>query len=254
MAKSGRDARMKLIELKNVSFHYRVIRTTSTSLKELFRDFIRGSVRITRLQALDQISFSLDSGRVLGIVGGNGAGKSTLLKLIAGVLPPQSGEVLVKGSIAPMIELGAGFHPELTAAENTIFFSALIGRDVKKVKQELHAIGEWAEVSDHLDFPIRSFSSGMVARLAFSTATQERADILLVDEVLSVGDEKFRSATRKRIREQLALGTGVVLVSHEPSIIMELCDEVLWLEKGKIKMIGDTKTVMNAYHDSQMRL
>jgi ABC-type polysaccharide/polyol phosphate transport system ATPase subunit len=191
---------------------------------------------------------------VLGIVGGNGAGKSTLLKLIAGVLPPQSGEVLVKGSIAPMIELGAGFHPELTAAENTIFFSALIGRDVKKVKQELQAIGEWADVSDHLDFPIRSFSSGMVARLAFSAATQERADILLVDEVLSVGDEKFRSATRKRIREQLALGTGVVLVSHEPSIIMELCDEVLWLEKGKIKMIGDTKTVMNAYHDSQMSL
>ena len=243
---------MKLIEVKNVSFDYRVIRTTSTSLKEFFRDFIRGSVRITRLQALDQITFSLHSGKVLGIVGGNGAGKSTLLKLIAGVLPPQSGEVLVEGSIAPMIELGAGFHPELTAAENTIFFSALIGRDVKAVRQDLQAIGDWADVTDHLDFPIRSFSSGMVARLAFSAATQERADILLVDEVLSVGDEKFRAATRKRIREQLALGTGVVLVSHEPSIIRELCDEVLWLEKGKIRMIGETDAVMNAYHDSQM--
>ena len=172
--------------------------------------------------------------------------------MIAGVLPPQSGEVIVEGSIAPMIELGAGFHPELTAAENTIFFSALIGRDVKKTRQELQTIGDWADVTDHLDFPIRSFSSGMVARLAFSAATQERADILLVDEVLSVGDEKFRAATRKRIKEQLALGTGVVLVSHEPSIIRELCDEVLWLEKGKIRMIGESDAVMNAYHDSQM--
>jgi len=243
---------MKLIELNNISFDYRVIRTTSTSLKELFRDLLRGSVKITRLKALENISFSLESGKVLGVVGGNGAGKSTLLKIIAGVLPAQDGEVTVRGNIAPMIELGAGFHPELTAAENTIFFSALIGRDIKVVKNELNAIAEWAGVSDHLDFPIRSFSSGMVARLAFSAATQERADILLVDEVLSVGDEKFRAATRTRIKEQLALGTGVILVSHEPSIITDLCDQVLWLEKGKIKLFGETQMVMNAYHNSQM--
>ena len=252
MENSCGDAGMKLIELKKVSFNYRVIRTTSNSLKELFRDVLHGSVRITKLEALQDITFTLESGKVLGVVGGNGAGKSTLLKIIAGVLPPQNGEISVQGTVAPMIELGAGFHPELTGAENTIFFSALIGRDVKEVKGQLQEIGDWAGVTDHLDFPIRSFSSGMIARLAFAAATQERADILLVDEVLSVGDEKFRSATRKRIREQLALGTGVILVSHEPNIIRELCHEVMWLEKGRIKLLGETGYVMDAYQASQL--
>ena len=211
-------------------------------------------VKVTRGQRtiLGPIDFQIRSGERWVILGPNGAGKSTLLKIIAGVLPPQDGEISVQGTVAPMIELGAGFHPELTGAENTIFFSALIGRDVKEVKGQLQEIGDWAGVTDHLDFPIRSFSSGMIARLAFAAATQERADILLVDEVLSVGDEKFRSATRKRIREQLALGTGVILVSHEPSIIRELCDEVLWLEKGKIRLLGETDHVMDAYQASQL--
>jgi ABC-2 type transport system ATP-binding protein len=242
---------MKLLELNDVDFVYRVIRTTSTTMKEMFRDFIRGSVKITQIKALQNISFTLESGQVLGIIGGNGAGKSTLLKIIAGVLPPLNGKLKVMGTISPMISLGAGFHPELTGTENTIFYSALIGRDVKAVKRELNQIANWAGVEDHIDFPIRSYSSGMIARLAFAAATQERADILLIDEVLSVGDEKFRNETRKRIREHLALGSGVVLVSHEPKIILELCSKVLWMEKGKIIMHGETKEVMDAYQASQ---
>lgn len=247
MEKCGRDVRVNLITLNNISFDYRVIRTTSSTLKELFRDFVRGSVKITRLHALNDVSFSLESGKVLGIIGGNGAGKSTLLKIIAGVLPQQAGLLSINGTISPMIELGAAFHAELTAAENTLFFSALIGRDIKVVKGDIEEIGKWAGVADHLDFPIRSFSSGMIARLAFSAATHERADIMLVDEVLSVGDEKFRAATRRRIQEHLALGTGVILVSHDLNIIRDLCDSVLWLEKGSIKLYGDTKEVVSAY-------
>jgi ABC-type polysaccharide/polyol phosphate transport system ATPase subunit len=242
---------MKLIELKNVSFDYRVIGTTSTSLKEILRDISRGSVRVRPIHALSEISFSLESGQVLGVVGGNGAGKSTLLKLLAKVLPPLKGTIEVNGTIAPMISLGAGFHPEMTGNENTIFYSALVGRDIKIVKNQLHEISEWAGTTDHMEFPMRSFSSGMVARLAFSAATHERAAILLIDEVLSVGDEKFRNATKARIREQLKLGSAVVLVSHEEKLVRELCDRVLWLNKGRVEMYGATSEVMNAYQSSQ---
>jgi ABC-2 type transport system ATP-binding protein len=251
LEQSGGDVGVKLLELKEIDFDYRVIRTTSNTLKGLFQDLLRGSVKISKIQALQDISFSLESGQVLGIIGGNGAGKSTLLKIIAKVLPPLKGEIVVNGTLSPMIALGAGFHPELTGTENTLFYSALLGRDMKTVRKELDLIANWAGVADHIDFPIRSYSSGMIARLAFSAATQERADILLIDEVLSVGDEKFRTETRKRIREHILLGSGVILVSHEPNIIRELCHEVLWLEKGKVIMQGETNHVMDAYQASQ---
>jgi ABC-type polysaccharide/polyol phosphate transport system ATPase subunit len=213
---------------------------------------LHGSVKVSKLEALKSISFTLDSGEILGVVGGNGAGKSTLLKVLARVLPPSSGQVSINGSLAPMISLGAGFHPELTGNENTIFYSALIGRDIKTVKNELEAIGEWAGVLGHMDFPVRSFSSGMIARLAFSCATHERADILLVDEVLSVGDESFRSATKSRILDHISQGSGVVIVSHESNMIRELCTKVLWIEKGAQKMYGETNKVMDAYQNKKV--
>jgi ABC-type polysaccharide/polyol phosphate transport system ATPase subunit len=242
---------MKLIEAKDLTFEYRVIRTTSTSFKEVVRDVMRGSVKISPIRALNRISFSLDSGEILGIVGGNGAGKSTLLKILAGVLPPLTGSIKVTGNVAPMIALGAGFHPEMTGNENTIFYSALVGRDLKTVKSQLTEIGEWAGTLDHMDYPMRSFSSGMIARLAFSAATHERADILLIDEVLSVGDAKFRNATRQRIASQVKQGSSVVLVSHEEKTIREMCDKVIWLERGNIRMIGKTDEVMNAYKQDE---
>ena len=242
---------MRLITVDRLHFDYRVIRTTSTSLKGLLRDVLHGSVKVSKINALKNISFTLDSGEILGVIGGNGAGKSTLLKVLCKVLPPQSGTVEVSGTLAPMISLGAGFHPELTGIENTIFYSALVGRDLKVVKSELTEIGIWAGISEHMDFPLRSYSSGMVARLAFSAATQERADILLIDEVMSVGDEHFRAATKSRILEHVSLGSAIVLVSHETQLVLDLCTRVLWLEGGKVKMIGNPVDVISTYRKAQ---
>lgn len=245
---------MRLITVNQLHFNYRVILTTSNSLKGLIRDVLHGSVKISQINALTDISFTLDSGEILGVIGGNGAGKSTLLKLLCKVLPPQSGSVEIAGTLAPMISLGAGFHPELTGTENTIFYSALVGRDLNVVKRELAEIGSWAGISEHMDFPLRSYSSGMVARLAFSAATQERADILLIDEVMSVGDEHFRSATKKRILDHVSLGSAIVLVSHETEMILDLCTRVLWLERGKVKMIGEPEEVIKSYRQAQNTL
>ncbi|NBS86290.1 MAG: ABC transporter ATP-binding protein [Micrococcales bacterium] len=181
------------------------------------------------------------------MLGRNGAGKSTLLKVLAGVLPPTKGTSKVNGKIAPMIELGAGFHPEMTGSENVLFYSVLMGRDVKSVKQRTPAIGEWAGVTDHMDFPLRTFSSGMVARLAFSTATDEQTDVLLVDEVLSVGDADFQAKSRGRMDSLISSGAAVVLVSHDMSAVRELATRAIWLENGHVKMIGNPEEVVAAY-------
>jgi ABC-type polysaccharide/polyol phosphate transport system ATPase subunit len=146
-----------------------------------------------------------------------------------------------------MIELGAGFHPEMTGAENVTFYSVLMGRKLKRVKDRVAAIGEWAGVSDHMNFPLRTFSSGMVARLAFATATDEKADILLVDEILSVGDAEFQKKSRARIDQLIADGAAVVLVSHDLSSIRELSTRAIWLESGHVKMFGETGAVVDAY-------
>jgi ABC-type polysaccharide/polyol phosphate transport system ATPase subunit len=146
-----------------------------------------------------------------------------------------------------MIELGAGFHPEMTGAENVLFYSALMGRDIKSVKERTPAIGEWAGVTDHMDFPLRTFSSGMVARLAFATATDERAEVLLVDEVLSVGDADFQEKSKKRMHELINSGAAVVLVSHDMKAVRELAHRAIWLENGHVKMIGKASDVVDAY-------
>jgi ABC-type polysaccharide/polyol phosphate transport system ATPase subunit len=219
----------------------------SSSLKELFRDAIKGKARVVDYVALQDISFTVDAGEVVAILGRNGAGKSTLLKVLAGVLPPTKGVSKVNGKIAPMIELGAGFHPEMTGAENVLFYSALMGRDIKSVKERTPAIGEWAGVTDHMDFPLRTFSSGMVARLAFATATDERAEVLLVDEVLSVGDADFQEKSKKRMHELINSGAAVVLVSHDMVAVKELATRAIWLENGHVKMIGKASDVVDAY-------
>jgi ABC-type polysaccharide/polyol phosphate transport system ATPase subunit len=219
----------------------------SGSLKELFRDAIKGKARVVDYVALQDVSFSVDKGEVVAILGRNGAGKSTLLKVLAGVLPPTKGSRKVDGFIAPMIELGAGFHPEMTGAENVLFYSALMGRNLKTVKKRTPAIGEWAGVTDHMDFPLRTFSSGMVARLAFATATDERSEVLLVDEVLSVGDADFQEKSKKRMHELINSGAAVVLVSHDMSAVRELASRAIWLEHGQVKMIGKASDVVDAY-------
>jgi ABC-type polysaccharide/polyol phosphate transport system ATPase subunit len=238
---------MSIIEVKNLNVTYRVLMNKSSSLKELFRDAIRGKARVVNYVALHDVSFNIEKGEVVAILGRNGAGKSTLLKVLAGVLPPTKGKSMVEGKIAPMIELGAGFHPEMTGAENVLFYSALMGRDIRQVKKRTASIGEWAGVADHMDFPLRTFSSGMVARLAFATATDEMAEVLLVDEVLSVGDSSFQEKSRARMKELIDGGTAVVLVSHDMSAVRELATRAVWLENGHVKMIGKPAEVVAAY-------
>ena len=238
---------MTVIEIKNVTMTYRVLMNHTDSLKALFRDSVKGRNRVIDYVALDDISFTVEKGEVIAILGPNGAGKSTLLKILAGVLPPTKGTRKVDGFIAPMIELGAGFHPEMTGAENVLFYSALMGRNLKTVKERTPAIGEWAGVSDHMGFPLRTFSSGMVARLAFSTATDEQADVLLVDEVLSVGDANFQEKSKARMEQLIKSGAAVVLVSHDMVAVRSLADRAIWLENGHVKMIGNASDVVDAY-------
>jgi ABC-type polysaccharide/polyol phosphate transport system ATPase subunit len=250
MAKYGGDALMAVIKLENVGFTYRVLLNRTGSLKELFKEAVGGRVRMIDYVALSGVSFELNAGEVVAIIGNNGAGKSTLLKILAGVLPPTEGKSVVNGNIAPMIELGAGFHPEMTGAENVLFYSVLMGRKSKSVKKRIGAIGEWAGVSDHMDFPLRTFSSGMVARLAFATATDDKADVLLVDEILSVGDAEFQKKSRARMDQLIASGAAVVLVSHDLTAVREISTRTIWLEAGHVKMFGETKAVVDAYEAS----
>jgi ABC-type polysaccharide/polyol phosphate transport system ATPase subunit len=241
---------MAVIEVKNVRLTYRVLMNRTGSLKELFRDAIKGRVRINNYVALDDVSFTVEKGEVVAILGKNGAGKSTLLKVLARVLPPTQGTVQVNGAIAPMIELGAGFHPELTGAENVVFYSTLLGRDIKKTRAKLTEIGEWAGVTDHMNFPLRTFSSGMVARLAFSTATAENSEVLLVDEILAVGDASFQEKSRNRMMELIGRGAAVVLVSHDMATVRSLATRAIWLDAGKVVMSGDPEEVVTAYENS----
>jgi ABC-type polysaccharide/polyol phosphate transport system ATPase subunit len=241
---------MAVIKLENVGYTYRVLLNRTGSLKELFKEAVRGRVRMIDYVALSGVSFELNAGEVVAIIGNNGAGKSTLLKILAGVLPPTEGTSVVNGNIAPMIELGAGFHPEMTGAENVVFYSVLMGRKTKSVNERVAAIGEWAGVSDHMNFPLRTFSSGMVARLAFATATDEKADVLLVDEILSVGDAEFQKKSRARMDQLIASGAAVVLVSHDLNAVRELSTRTIWLEAGHVKMFGETGAVVDAYEAS----
>ena len=238
---------MAVIEVKNVNVTYRVLMNKSSSLKELFRDAIKGKARVIDYVALKDVSFTVDKGEVVAILGRNGAGKSTLLKVLAGVLPPTKGTSVVDGKIAPMIELGAGFHPEMTGSENVLFYSVLMGRSVKSVKERTPAIGEWAGVTDHMGFPLRTFSSGMVARLALSTATDEQTEVLLVDEVLSVGDADFQMKSKARLEQMITSGAAAVLVSHDMKAVRTLADRAIWLEDGNVKMIGKAGDVVDAY-------
>ena len=241
---------MNVIEAKNISFAYRVLNKQHSSLKTLFRDFLHGKVSIEDYVAIKDITFEIKKGETVAIIGKNGAGKSTLLKILARVVNPTAGSILITGQVAPMIELGAGFNSELTGKENILFYSALLDRDIDKVKPRINEIINWAGVADHLDYQLRTYSTGMVARLAFSVATNEIPDILLIDEVLSVGDGEFAIKSRKRLLEIITSGCTVIMVSHDLATVAELAQKVIWIEKGQIKMVGQPAEVISAYQVS----
>ena len=241
---------MNIIEARNISFAYRVLNKQHSSLKTLFRDFLHGRVSLDNYLALDKLTFQVRKGETIAIIGKNGAGKSTLLKILARVIKPTSGEIAITGEIAPMIELGAGFNSELTGRENILFYSSLLGRDINKVKNRVDKIVEWAGVENHLDYQLRTYSTGMIARLAFSIATDQIPDLLLIDEILSVGDGEFTVKSKARISEIINSGCTVIMVSHDLVTVAQLAQNVLWLEKGKIKMFGDPAQIIAAYEAS----
>ena len=203
--------------------------------------------------ALKNVSFTVDKGEVVGLIGSNGSGKSTLLKVVSGVMKPTSGKVTVQGVISPMIELGAGFDGNLTARENIYLNGAILGYSKKFLDEKFEEIVEFSELRDFLDVPVKNFSSGMTAKLAFSIATVVNPEILIVDEILSVGDIKFQEKSKNKMMEMIKGGTTVLYVSHSLQSIKDLCTKVVWLEHGKVIKIGDTEQICDAYYKEQMK-
>lgn len=238
---------MNIIEVKDVEMHFNMNKEKIDSLKEYVIKLAKRQLMYEDFVALDKVSVDIKKGEVFGIIGYNGSGKSTLLKAIAGILKPTSGSIKVYGTIAPLIELGAGFDLDLTARENIFLNGSVLGFSKKTISDKFDEIVEFSELRDFLDVPMKNYSSGMVARIGFSVATMVRSDILIVDEILSVGDMLFQQKCEQRINTLMQGGTTVLIVSHSLEQIRRLCSRVLWLDHGKIKMLGDTKTVCDAY-------
>ena len=239
----------KIVEVTDVSLAYRRTRHRVSSLKQAAIDTINRRIAYEEFFALRDVSFSISQGETLSVIGRNGAGKSTLLKVIARVLPPTTGKVIVRGQLAPMIELGAGFNYELTAAENIILYGTLLGRTPKEMQSRIEAIADWAGLSEHLDIPIRAFSSGMTARLAFATATDITPDLLLIDEILSVGDEDFKEKSAARTIEMMNSGCAVLLVSHDLAAVKRMSTRAIYLSNGTQVVSGDPTEVIETYLD-----
>ena len=235
------------IVAENISMHFNMASERLESLKEYFIKLLKRQLFFKDFVAVNDVSFKIKKGEVFGIVGTNGSGKSTTLKMISGILKPTSGKITINGNIAPLIELGAGFDGELTARENIYLNGAVLGYSKKYIDEHFDQIVDFAELRDFLDMPIKNYSSGMVARIAFAIATVITPDILIVDEILSVGDFLFQEKCEKRINELMEGGTTIVIVSHTIAQIERLCDRVMWIEKGNLKMLGETSEVCEAY-------
>ena len=240
----------EIIKVENVSMKFSLASEKIDSFKDYFIKTLKQQISYNEFWALKDVSFTVNRGEALGLIGLNGSGKSTMLKVIAGVLKPTRGIVEVRGTIAPLIELGAGFDMDLTASENIFLNGALLGYSRKDMEKEFDNIVEFSELHDFMNVPVKNFSSGMVSRLAFAIATIGQPDILICDEVLSVGDFRFQEKCQKRIKAMLDRGTTLLFVSHSIEQVEELCDKIVWLEKGTRKMFGDAKEIAEIYRNS----
>ena len=245
-----------MIKVDNVSMKFN-LGIEAGSLKEtfiaLFDKKRRRKKEKNDFWALDDVSFYIEKGEVVGIIGPNGAGKSTLLKVISGVMKPTKGNVQTNGVISPMIELGAGFDPELTARENIYLNGSILGYSKKFLDEKFDEIVEFSELRDFLEVPVKNFSSGMTAKLAFSIATIVNPEILIVDEILSVGDIKFQEKSKNKMMSMISGGTTVIFVSHSLESIKKLCNRVIWLDHGKIVKIGKANQICDEYYKEQMK-
>lgn len=239
-----------IIVVNNVSMMFNIASEQLNSLKEYFLAIARRQLHFKPFMALENIDFVVTKGEQYGIVGTNGSGKSTLLKIIAGVMEPTKGRVAIGGSIAPLIELGAGFDMELTARENIYLNGSLLGYSKQFIDERFDEIVDFAEVHEFLDMPMKNYSSGMVARVAFSVATATVPEILVVDEALSVGDFLFQEKCEKRIFDLVEQhGTTLLFVSHSIDQVERVCNKAVWIEKGHMRMIGNVNEVCEAYRN-----
>ncbi len=239
-----------IIKVDHVTMRFNLAEEKTDTLKEYLLKMAKGTLHFNEFYALKDISFEVNRGESVALIGSNGSGKSTLLKIIAGVMYPTKGGVQVNGSIAPLIELGAGFDMDLTARENIYLNGAVLGFDRDFMNAHFDEIVEFSELKEFLDVPVKNFSSGMVARLGFSIATIVTADILVVDEILAVGDFKFQEKCKQRMRDLLAKGTTLLFVSHSANQVKELCSKVVWLDHGVVAGVGPTKEVYGQYEKS----
>lgn len=237
----------EIIRLENVSVRYRLPEERIGTFKEYAIRFLQRRIHFHSFWALDDANISIRRGEVFGVIGRNGAGKSTLLKVISRVLRPTRGRIVIYGRVAPLLELGAGFHPELSGRENIFLNGALLGYSHREMESCFDQIVDFAELRPFIDASIRTYSSGMYARLGFAVATAHVPDILLVDEILSVGDVEFQLKCYNRINEFRSQGSTIVLVSHNMDLINNICQRVAWINKGKIELIGDPPDVIAAY-------
>lgn len=241
----------KIIQIENVSMVFNLASEKVDSLKEYIVKLLQRKLFVQKFNALSGINLEISKGDAIALIGANGSGKSTLLKCIAGVLTPTTGDILVNGSVAPLIELGAGFDPDLTARENIFLNGAVLGYSKDFMNEHFENIVNFAELWDFIDVPVKNFSSGMVARLGFSIATEVRADILIVDEVLAVGDFRFQEKCRQRMAQLLNNGTTLLFVSHSTAQVRQLCKKAVWLESGHIRLAGEVDEVCDAYESDR---
>lgn len=236
-----------IIKITNATVRFNQATERYNGLKEYVIKMLKGQLMFQEFLALKDINLEIKEGEAWGLVGLNGSGKSTLLKLICRILKPYKGSVEVRGKISPLIELGAGFDPELTARENVFLNAALLGYSKKFIEQVFDEIIDFAELHDFVDTPLKNFSSGMNARLGFAVATISKPDILIVDEVLAVGDKAFQEKCHKRMENLLSGGTTLLFVSHSAEQIRQLCNNAVYLHQGKIKAVGKVDEVLNQY-------
>lgn len=239
-----------VVDIKNVTMTYKITTQRVDSLKEYFIRKVKKQISYKEFNALEDVSFDIKQGERIGIIGNNGAGKSTLLKIISKVIKPTNGYVKTKGTIAPLLELGAGFDQDLTGRKNVYLNGAILGKSKEFLDDKVQEIIEFSELEEFIDVPLKNYSSGMKARLGFAIASHIDADIIILDEVLGVGDKNFKAKSSAKIQELIFSGKTVILVSHSLHEIEKLTSRVIWIEKGKVRKVGETKEILEEYKKS----